>query len=228
MNNLKILITDDHQMFRKGLEMSIKTITRVGKILQAENGLEAMEILEKEPVDIIFMDIKMPQQNGIETTKLVTKKYPNIKVIALSMSDDKENILEMFKAGVSGYLLKNTNKAEIEMAINEVLQGGKYYSKEVSDVLLEKIINVELNNHDKTAYPEKLTDREVTVLQHICAQFSTKEIADVMCLSEKTIEGYRLKLLQKTNSKNIAGLVLYAVEHKLVDSGIRINASRNQ
>jgi len=223
MNNLTILIADDHPMFRKGLELSMKTISRVGKVLQAENGLQALEVLEKESVDIIFMDIKMPLQNGIETTRIVSKKYPAIKVIALSMSDDKENILEMFKAGVSGYLLKNTNKAEIEMAISEVLQGGKYYSKEVSDVLLEKIIKIELTNRE---YTEKLTERETTVLQYICKQMSTKEIADVMCLSDKTIEGYRLKLLQKTNSKNIAGLVIYAVEHGIVDNTIRGNVSR--
>ncbi|MEO8146076.1 MAG: response regulator transcription factor [Bacteroidia bacterium] len=223
MDNLKILIADDHPMFRKGLEMSMKTITRVGKVLQAENGLHVLEVLEKEPVDIIFMDIKMPMQNGIETTRIVSKKYPAIKVIALSMSDDKENILEMFKAGVSGYLLKNTNKAEIEMAINEVLQGGKYYSKEVSDVLLEKIIRIELTTEraQQSQPPEKLTDREITVLRHICSQLSTKEIADVMCLSDKTIEGYRLKLLQKTNSKNIAGLVMYAVDHGIADNSMR-------
>lgn len=215
MENLKILIADDHPMFRKGLELSMKTISIIGKILQAENGLVVLDILEKEPVDIIFMDIKMPLQNGIDTTKIVTKKYPDIKVIALSMFDDKDNILEMFKAGVSGYLLKNTNKAEIEMAIKEVLQGGKYYSKEVSDVLLQKIIKVE--SDENPTFNERLTERETEVLQYICAQLSTKEIADKMFLSDKTIEGHRLRLIQKTNSKNIAGLVMYAVEHGLVE-----------
>ncbi|HQU99988.1 MAG: response regulator transcription factor [Bacteroidia bacterium] len=216
MENLKVLIADDHQMFRKGLELSIKTINSVGKILQAENGLFVMDILSKEEVDIIFMDIKMPHQNGIETTKLVVQKYPRVKVVALSMYDDKDNILEMFKAGVNGYLLKNTNKAEIEMAINEVMMGGKYYSKEVSDVLLQRIIHAETSTYNSDT-SNQLTDREKEVLKYVCAQMSTKEIADVMCLSDKTIEGHRIRLIQKTNSKNLAGLVLYAVEHGLVD-----------
>lgn len=216
MENLKILIADDHPMFRKGLELSIKTISIVGKIVQAENGLQVLEMLEKELVDVIFMDIKMPLQNGIETTKLVVKKYPQIKVIALSMFDDKDNILEMFKAGVSGYLLKNTNKAEIETAIKEVMEGSKYYSKEVSDVLLQRIITAE---SESTSYntDNKLTEREIEVLKYVCMQMSTKEIADVMCLSDKTIEGHRIRLIQKTNSKNLAGLVMYAVDHGLVD-----------
>lgn len=216
MENLKILIADDHPMFRKGLELSIKTISIVGKIVQAENGMQVLEMLEKELVDVIFMDIKMPLQNGIETTKLVVKKYPQIKVIALSMFDDKDNILEMFKAGVSGYLLKNTNKAEIETAIKEVMQGSKYYSKEVSDVLLQRIITAE---SESTSYnpDNKLTEREIEVLKYVCMQMSTKEIADVMCLSDKTIEGHRIRLIQKTNSKNLAGLVMYAVDHGLVD-----------
>lgn len=217
MENLKILIADDHQMFRKGLELSIKTISTVSKIMQAENGLFVMDVLSKEPVDVIFMDIKMPHQNGIETTKLVVKQYPNIKIIALSMYDDKDNILEMFKAGVNGYLLKNTNKAEIEMAIKEVLAGGKYYSKEVSDVLLQRIIHAESDSYNTEA-SNQLTEREIEVLKYVCAQMSTKEIADVMCLSDKTIEGHRIRLIQKTNSKNLAGLVLYAVQHGLVDS----------
>lgn len=215
MENLKILIADDHPMFRKGLELSIKTISIVGKIVQAENGMQVLEMLEKELVDVIFMDIKMPLQNGIETTKLVVKKYPQIKVIALSMFDDKDNILEMFKAGVSGYLLKNTNKAEIETAIKEVMQGSKY-SKEVSDVLLQRIITAE---SESTSYnpDNKLTEREIEVLKYVCMQMSTKEIADVMCLSDKTIEGHRIRLIQKTNSKNLAGLVMYAVDHGIVD-----------
>lgn len=216
MENLKILIVDDHPMFRKGLELSIKTISIVGKIVQAENGLQVLEMLEKEPVDVIFMDIKMPLLNGIETTKQVVKKYPQVKVIALSMFDDKDNILEMFKAGVSGYLLKNTNKAEIETAIKEVMEGSKYYSKEVSDVLLQRIINAETESSSYNN-DNKLTEREIEVLKYVCMQMSTKEIADVMCLSDKTIEGHRIRLIQKTNSKNLAGLVMYAVDHGLVD-----------
>ena len=159
----------------------------------------------------------MPVQDGIATTKMVTKHYPDIKVIAVSMFDDRDNILEMFKAGACGYLLKNTNKEELSDAITEVMNGGKYYSKEVSDVLLQKMIN--LNLHKSKALLEPLTEREKEVLCLICEQLSTKEIAERIFLSDKTIEGHRLKLLQKTQSRNMAGLVMFAIEHHIYQPG---------
>ncbi|MBK8845255.1 MAG: response regulator transcription factor [Bacteroidetes bacterium] len=210
-----ILIADDHSLFRKGLESTLKLIQVIKKIDQAENGLKVIEHLRNNPVDLIFMDINMPQQDGIATTKIVSKEFPSVKVIALSMLDDKDNIIEMFKAGASGYLLKNTNKTEIQEAIEEVMDGGKYYSREVSDILLQKMIN--LNLHKPTHYIEPLTDREKEVLCLVCEQYSTKEIAEKLFLSEKTIEGHRLKLLQKTQSKNMVGLVIFALEHKIYE-----------
>jgi DNA-binding NarL/FixJ family response regulator len=216
-SDFKILIADDHQLFRKGMESTLKTIKTVKQVFQAENGLEVINFLNNELVDVIFMDIKMPVQDGIATTKMVTKHYPDVKVIAVSMFDDRDNILEMFKAGACGYLLKNTNKEELSDAISEVMNGGKYYSKEVSDVLLQKMIN--LNLHKSKALLEPLTEREKEVLCLICEQLSTKEIAERIFLSDKTIEGHRLKLLQKTQSRNMAGLVMFAIEHRIYQPG---------
>lgn len=210
-----ILIADDHALFRKGLEATLKLIHTVKKIEQAENGLKVIEHLRHNPVDIIFMDINMPEQDGISTTRMVSKEFTSVKVIALSMLDDKDSIIEMFKAGACGYLLKNTNKAEIQEAIEEVIDGGKYYSREVSDILLQKMIN--LNLHKPTTFIEPLTEREKEVLCLICQQYSTKEIAEKLFLSDKTIEGHRLKLLQKTQSKNMVGLVIFALEHKIYE-----------
>ena len=216
-SDFKILVADDHQLFRKGMESTLKTLKTVKQVFQAENGLEVINFLNNEMVDVIFMDIKMPVQDGIATTKMVTKHYPDIKVIAVSMFDDRDNILEMFKAGACGYLLKNTNKEELSDAITEVMNGGKYYSKEVSDVLLQKMIN--LNLHKSKTLLEPLTEREKEVLCLICEQLSTKEIAERIFLSDKTIEGHRLKLLQKTQSRNMAGLVMFAIEHRIYQPG---------
>lgn len=216
-SDFKILVADDHQLFRKGMESTLKTIKTVKQVFQAENGLKVINFLNNEIVDVIFMDIKMPVQDGIATTKMVTKHYPDIKVIAVSMFDDRDNILEMFKAGACGYLLKNTNKEELSDAITEVMNGGKYYSKEVSDVLLQKMIN--LNLHKSKTLLEPLTEREKEVLCLICEQLSTKEIAERIFLSDKTIEGHRLKLLQKTQSRNMAGLVMFAIEHRIYQPG---------
>lgn len=215
MNNLTILIADDHILLRNGFEVSIKTIPIVGKVFQAADGLEVMAVLAKQQIDVVFMDVKMPLQNGIVTTREVIKKYPTVKVIALTNYDNEETIIEMFKAGVSGYLQKDTQALEIEKAITEVLEGGKYYSKMVSEILMKNLLKTE---GDYINTNNKLNEREIDVLKYICLQMSTKQIADTMCLSAKTIEGYRLSLHHKTNSKNIAGLVLYALENGFIEN----------
>ncbi len=214
MNNLNILIADDHILLRKGLEVSIKSISIVGAVFQAANGIEVLSILENNSMDIVFMDIKMPLQNGILTTREVVKKYPEVKVIALTSYVDEDIILEMFKAGVSGYLQKDTHVSEIEKAIVEVTEGSKYYTKFVSDILMKNILKMdgEYINVDN-----KLNEREIEILKYVCLQMSSKEIATTMNLSIKTIEGYRLSLIQKTNSKNVAGLVMYAVDNSIVE-----------
>lgn len=220
MNNLSILIADDHILLRKGLEASVKSIAIVEKIFQAANGLEVLTILEKEKIDLVFMDIKMPLQNGIVTTRELVKKFPEIKVVALTNYDDEEVIIEMFKAGVSGYLQKDTHVIEIEKAIVEVMQGGKYYSNHVSEILMKSILKKE---GDYVNTNNKLNEREIEVLKYVCLQLSSKQIAELMNLSVKTIEGYRLSLIQKTNSKNVAGLVMFAVDNGFVENHNHIN-----
>jgi DNA-binding NarL/FixJ family response regulator len=220
MNEITVLLADDHEIFRKGLEITLKRLPFVGKILHASNGLEVLEILNsKEPVHVIFMDIRMPELDGIKATIQIRIKNKDVKIIALSMMDDRASILQMFKAGANGYLLKNTNKLELADAIQHVMGGNRYYAKEVSEMLLRKELE-HLPLPRKTKFNPDLTPRELEVLILICHQYSTKEMSEILSLAEKTIEGHRTKLLEKTQSKNIAGLVYYALENGLIKSSL--------
>jgi len=218
MEEITILIADDHEIFRKGLEVTLKRLLFVSKILHASNGTEALEQIESTPVQVVFMDIRMPEMDGITTTMNIRKKNATVKVIALSMMDDKASIVQMFKAGANGYLLKNTNKLELTDAIQQVMAGNRYYSREVSEMLLRRDLD-QLPLPKKSKIITELTSREMEVLTLICHQYSTREMAEMLCLSEKTIEGHRKKLLDKTSSKNIAGLVYYALEQGLIKNG---------
>lgn len=216
MSDINILLADDHEIFRKGLEVTLRRISLTGKIFHASNGQEVLDIINSgEIIHVIFMDIRMPEMDGINTTIRVRKSTEYIKILALSMMDDKASILQMFKAGANGYLLKNTNKLELADAIQNVLAGNRYYAKEVSEMLLRREID-QLPIPRKTKYISNLTPRELEVLALICHQYSTKEMSEILCLAEKTIEGHRKNLLEKTQSRNIAGLVYYALENGII------------
>jgi DNA-binding NarL/FixJ family response regulator len=175
-----------------------------------------VERFEANPqVKIIVMDIRMPEMDGIEATAHIRKTNQEVKILGLSMMDDRANIVNMFKAGANGYLLKNTNKLELLEAFQSMLAGKNYYAKEVAEVFLLK----EFSN--STALKKKninneITTREEDILRLICQQYSTREISEILCLSEKTIEGHRKKLLDKTHSRNIAGLVWFALENGII------------
>ncbi len=212
MEPVNIILADDHAIFRKGLALTLRKTGAVDKIYHANNGMEVLDILSKnETINFIIMDIRMPEMDGIETTRQIRMKNPQIKIVALSMMNDRASISQMFKSGANGYLLKNTNKLELKDAIEQVMKGNKYFAHEVSDVLFK-------NEYQDSPLPHRpflssdLSQSERDVLKLICYQYSTREISEMLCLSEKTIEGKRKSLLDKTRSKNIAGLVWYAIK----------------
>jgi len=216
MDSINVILADDHEIFRKGLEVTLKRLPYISKIFQAANGHEVLQILDaQEPVHVILMDIRMPEMDGITASIQVRIKNSDVKIIALSMMDDKASILQMFKAGANGYLLKNTNKLELSEAIQQVLKGNRYYAREVSEMLLRRDLE-KLPLPRKTKFNTDLTVRETEILSLICHQYSTKEIAEILCISEKTIEGHRKNLMEKTQSRNIAGLVYYALENGVI------------
>lgn len=204
MQKLNILIADDHKIFNDGLASILKHLKIIENIYQAENGAQVLDWIVKEHIDVILMDINMPGMNGIETTLKVKSKKDSIKVIALTMHDSEMYVKMMMEAGCSGYLLKSVELTEIEKAILAVMSHKIYLSAEVNDMFYQD----SLHQSDMYSYNE----REIEILKYICQEFSTKEIAEKLFVSAKTIELYRTRLLQKTNSKNSAGLVVFALE----------------
>lgn len=214
-SGIDVLIVDDHVLFRMGIESILKKISLVNSVTHAEDGEQVLKLLKKKKFDLIFMDIKMPQMDGIATTKKISVRFPEIPVVALTSVDDRENIIQMIDAGARGYLLKSADVKEVKTAINKILDGSHYYADEVEKNLFDRLIHKPVLDSKQSI--DDVTDRLRAVLFLICYEFTTREIADKIMVSEKSIEGYRTKLMEITNSKNIAGLVMFAVRNKISD-----------
>jgi DNA-binding NarL/FixJ family response regulator len=219
MNNvIKIMLVDDEELFRKGIAFMLGREKDFMIISEASNGKELLDYLtttNKLP-DIIIMDLKMPEINGIEATKIIQSKFPYIKIIALSSYNTKSFIANMIEIGASSYIVKNATPNEMIMTIKEVASKGFYYNEEVLKVIQEDIVN---GNKKKISIldNEYLTQREKEVLECICKQMSTVEISEKLFISPRTVEGHRNNLLLKTESKNVAGLVVFAIQNKIID-----------
>ena len=212
---LKVIVADDHHLFRSGIIMALKKIHIVSQIREAENGREVLEILAQEHFDVVLMDISMPVMNGSIATKEISRKFPETKIIAVSMYEDDQHMTDMFHNGASGYLFKNTDKEEIKKALEEVVfNNNRYWPKKLGDKLFNRII-LKKQTQDKSCNG-LLSDREKEIISLICREFSTKEIASYLHLSQKTISWHRENLMQKTQSKNTAGLVAFAFTHEIV------------
>jgi DNA-binding NarL/FixJ family response regulator len=207
MNRISVYIVDDHQLFRQGLKLLLSNLDFIETIYEAENGLQFIEKLSANKVDIALLDIEMPVMNGIEAAKKAIEINPNIKIIALSMYSDKNYYLSMIEAGACGFLLKNSSFQEVEKAIFDVYQGKSYISIEILNEILK---NPPKGNGPK---PETLTERETEVLLLICKGLTNNEIADQLMVSKRTIDKHRENLLLKTQSKNTANLVVFAIKY---------------
>jgi DNA-binding NarL/FixJ family response regulator len=213
MEKIKIILVDDHQMFREGLKFVLKQIPEFDVIGEASNGQEYLKLLEAGLPHVVLMDIGMPVMDGVAATEKTSELYPELDVIALSMFSDQEYYHKMVAAGVKGFLIKEAGIDELEKAIKSIHQGNAYFSQELLRNIIVNISNPKVTSKD----PFQLTKREEEVLQMICKGFTTKEISDLMFISQKTVEGHKTNLLAKTNSKNTINLMLYAFKHKLVE-----------
>lgn len=208
MDIIKVAIVDDHIIFRKGLFIILNEINAVKVVGEASNGNEILALAKSQEPDVIFMDIKMPVMDGVEATRKVLEIIPDVKVIALTMHEEIGYFNKMLDAGAQGFLLKKTNKDELEKAIQQVVLGNTYFSEEF-------IANV--NKHSpqpKTSI--KISEREKEVLDLICKGFSNTEIAGFLGLSIRTVDGHRARLFEKTGAKNAPNLVLFAIKNGLV------------
>ena len=212
--HISIALVDDHVLIRAGLSQIINKHENLNVLLEASNGAILLSKLTETPVDVILLDIDMPVLDGKATLEILLKEHPQIKVIMLTVHDHNSFIVNMMEAGAHGYLLKDTEPQEVISAIHSVMDDGLYFNDRVSRALLGKISQPKSTHSELTQ--ESLNQRELDVLKLICSEKTTREIADELFLSPKTIEGYRKNLLEKTGAKNVAGLVLYALRYGIV------------
>jgi DNA-binding NarL/FixJ family response regulator len=207
---IKVLIADDHELFRDGLKLMLSSAEGIQLAGEAWDGRELINQVKQLQPDVVITDIKMPITDGVEATKFIMQNYPTIKVIALSMYDDEELILEMFEAGAIGYLLKNADKTEVVEAIESVFQNKPYYCKSTSSKLT-KLLAFSRYNMQKQQKEAEFSEKEKEIIRLICQEYTNKQIGEKLFLSTRTVEGYRMKILEKMGAKNIVGIVIEAI-----------------
>jgi DNA-binding NarL/FixJ family response regulator len=213
MEKLNLMIVDDHKLFREGLKLLLKSLEEVGEVWEAADGEIFLQMIRDCHPDLVLMDIEMPKVNGIDASARALEQFPDMKIIALSMFGDEEYFQKMVDAGVCGFLMKNSEFSEVKRAIQNVVQGNNYFTEEI----LYKLVN---RFRSRVTLPEPqvvLSDREQEVLLLICKGFSNQEIADQLFISKRTVDHHRASLLTKTNTRNAASLVIYAIKNKMIE-----------
>jgi DNA-binding NarL/FixJ family response regulator len=212
MEKIRIIIIDDHQLFRNGLKILLGAFPEFEVVGETSNGEEFLQFIKNCPADIALMDINMPEMDGVEATRKGLKICPTLNVIALSMYGEEEYYYKMVDAGAKGFILKDSDISEVREAILTVKKGGSYFSQELLYYVIQKIKIRETEN--KTA---NLSKREKEILFKICEGNSNMEIAESLFISKRTVDKHRANLLSKTNSKNTASLILFAIRNKLIE-----------
>jgi DNA-binding NarL/FixJ family response regulator len=209
---LKVMIADDHELFRKGVIAVLSDLCFVEIIGQVSNGKELLDLLKELSPDVILMDIKMPQIDGIEATAIVTDKYPDVKVIAFSMFGDEIYLEKMIYAGAFGFILKNANAEDLEIALGEIAEGNPYYSSELLPFFTKKYLR-----KSQDCLDPHISARELEVLEHLSQGLTNNEMAEKLFISEHTVANHRASLILKTGSKNTISLLGYAIKNNLVE-----------
>lgn len=210
----KIALVDDHPVFRLGLAGLLKEFEDIEISFEAANGIEALDKLKTCQPDIILMDIEMPLMNGLQTTEMVKKLYPQIKVLMLTMHDNEEFVQHLVKLGCNGYLLKEYRIEVITDAIRKVAENKLFFKEHFSKGLLKKITRS--NMAQPVAKNDVLTEREKEIVQMICDEYNNKEISEKLYISIRTVERHRENIQQKMGVKNTVGMVIYAIKNRLV------------
>ena len=212
MENLSLILVDDHKLFREGFRLLLDNLPYIKDVREASNGQDFLTELDRGVPDLVFIDVDMPVMNGIEASQRALQSFPGLNIIALSMYGDEEYSMKMIHAGVKGYILKNCGMQEVEAAIRSVVSGKVYFSQE--------ILSFMINNINRRKNPNKqngLSERECEILCHICEGLSNQEIANQLCLSKRTVDKHRENLLLKTQAKNTAGLVVFAIRNGIFE-----------
>ena len=209
-----LLLVDDHQIIRDGIRFYFEEDKEFTIEDEAENGVQALELLKEKSYDIVLTDINMPEMDGVDLMKNIKEQYPDQKVLVLSMFNEAAYINKMIALGANGYILKKSTKNELVDAIKKILSGGDHYSDEVYKTIIGNIAG--RKPKQRLTLETDLSEREKEILVLITNEYSNQEIADRLFISIRTVETHKRNLLEKTGCKNVAGLVMYAVERNLV------------
>ena len=221
--NIKVAIVDDHKLFREGLAWIVNGLKAIRVVVKASNGEDFLKQLARVEPDVVLMDLQMPEMDGIETTTNIRKRYPNIKIIGLSILNEKKFIIEMIKAGAHGYLLKNCDPDQLENAIRVVCTNDFYFNDNMTEALCQGWHN-KRKVHPDPGDGVVVSERERQILQCICEQQTSDQIGRKLKLSIRTVENYRYQLIEKAGVKNTAGLVMYAIVNDLVRMDLSMKA----
>lgn len=211
IKKIHLMLVDDHQIMIDGIKALLKNEREFAIISETTKPLTVIDLIGKKIPDIIIADISMPELNGIELTKLIKKKYPEVKVLALSMHNDKQTITEMLQAGISGFVLKNTGKKELIDALGKIADGGMYFSEAITLEIMRSTATVSAP-HGET----NLTAREIEIVKLIGAELNNAQIGEKLFISERTVETHRKNIFRKINVKSVAGLMKFALEKGII------------
>lgn len=212
---IRVLLADNHTLVRAGLRAILQNIEGIQVVAEAGDGLEALRLIEDHQPDVVLMDIAMPQMNGLEATARVVKEFPDVRVIILSMHASEEYVLQALRNGAMGYVLKDAGIGELELAVKASFQGDIYLSPAVSKHVITNYLQ---RVGDESSTQAQLTSRQREILQLIAEGRTTKEIAQLLFISAKTVETHRMQLMKRLNIYDVAGLVRYAIRMGLVIS----------
>ena len=220
MNPIKIVLADDHELVRDGIKSLLESEAEFQVIDEASDGKEALEVIAKQNPDLLIVDIRMPRMNGLEVVKEMTKSFPKIKKLVLSMHDSEEYVVEAIQAGADGYLLKGSSKSEFLKALHTISNGGKFFAGDVSAYIINNFVNGKPKASSKSdVLPEELanlTNREKQILELILEGKGNNEIADALEISKRTAEVHRFNLMKKMNVKNLVELTTKSRELNLI------------
>lgn len=211
---IKLALADDHTLFRQGLIALLNDYEELKVVTEVPNGLELVQSLKEKPVDVAIVDYEMPEMDGLETTRQIRLKYPDTKIISLTMHNSEELIMQLLDKGSNGFLLKDFDSEKVVDAIYAVIENGYYFNDHISKDMLHHVMK------KKKLKPRfgisALTDKEIQIIRLICEEKTNKEISEILNLSPRTVEGSRAKIIQKINVKNTAGIVLYAIKNNII------------
>jgi DNA-binding NarL/FixJ family response regulator len=211
----KIAIAEDHQLFREGLKSMLAARSDLDVIAEAEDGLEALRLVKRQPPDLLLLDLSMPRLSGISVMRDVKRQFPDVRILALTIHESDEYVLEAFEAGADGYCIKDASREELMVAVDSVLAGKTYVSPGVADNVMEGYLEGRKKLKAKTDW-DTITQREREVLKLLAEGYLNKEIAEFLHISVKTVEKHRANIMSKLDLHNAPALTAYAIEKGLV------------